>query len=69
MEKYCVVRVYFDSDRFPSHLVFGNLELADAQNWCNSDETCSDTCGASGDIITRDCGPWFDCYTKEENFK
>ena len=66
MDTYCIVRTYFDTDRFPNHIIQEDLSLAEARRWCSNPETSSETCGPFGNKITRDCGPWFDMYMKQE---
>lgn len=65
-DTYRVVRMYFDSQKFPKKTIKRGLTLEEAQEWCSDPETSSRTCqGRAGLKRTLTCGPWFDGYEEE----
>jgi len=65
-DRYKIVRMFFNSDKFPSKAIHHGLTLEEAQAHCKDPETSSKTCTKSaGKRRTRVCGPWFDGYERE----
>lgn len=65
-ERYKIVRMYFNSDRWPRRTVKRGLTLEEAQAHCQDPDTSSKTCTTSvGRRRTAARGPWFDGYEKE----
>ena len=65
MEKYKVIRMYFD-ENYPTRTIKKGLTLEQAQEHCNDKETSSSTCtNYHGITRTKDRGPWFDGYTTQ----
>lgn len=60
---YKIVRMYFNSTRWPRRTIATGLTLEEAQKHCQDPETSSSTCtNAIGRKRTRERGPWFDGY-------
>lgn len=66
MPTYCIVRMYFDSAKFPKRVIKRGLTLEEAQAHCQDPETSSSTCREYKNVKrTKICGPWFDGYEEE----
>lgn len=64
MEKYNVVRYYYDGTR--REVVKRGLTLEQAQAHCRNPETSSRTCQKPKNVArTKAEGPWFDGYVKQ----
>lgn len=67
MERYRIVRQYFNSDAHPSRTIRRGLTLEEAQAHCRDPETSSKTAtSARGRTRTRRYGPWFDGYELDD---
>lgn len=65
MERYKIVRMYFD-DKYPTRTIRKGLTLENAQEHCNDIQTSSSTCtNSSGIARTKNKGAWFDGYTTQ----
>ena len=65
MEKYKVIRMYFD-ENYPTRTIKKGLTLEQAQEHCNDKETSSSTCtNYHGITRTKNRGHWFDGYTTQ----
>ncbi len=61
---YKIVRLFFERGR--RYTIHRGLTLEEAQEHCKDPETSSSTCTkAINHRRTRNCGPWFDSYSKE----
>jgi len=65
---YKIVRKYFRSDTYPAEILDTGLTLEEAQEHCSDPETSSRTCTTPNGVLrTERCGPWFECFYKEED--
>ncbi len=66
MTTYKIVRMYFNSDKWPRRTTETGLTLEEAQAHCKDPETSSRTCLLSSNVRrTEQRGPWFDGYEEE----
>jgi len=65
MSTYRIIRKY-QSPSWEREIIATGLTLEEAREHCNDEETSSSTCTEPGLVaLTRQRGPWFDCYTEE----
>jgi hypothetical protein len=61
---YTIYRLYF---RGGKRKIASGLTLEEAQAHCKDPDTSSSTCTSSvGRRRTKNCGPWFDSYSKDK---
>lgn len=61
---YKIVRLF--SEGYRKYTILRGLTLEEAQAHCSDPETSSSTCTKPVNRRrTRNCGPWFDSYSKE----
>tara|TARA_B110000285_G_C14948544_1_gene525564 strand:- start:393 stop:587 length:195 start_codon:yes stop_codon:yes gene_type:complete len=64
MEKYKIVRLYFDN--FSQRVIKKNLTGEQAMAHCSDPETSSSTCtNPTGILRTKNKGAWFDSFTTQ----
>ena len=64
MERYKIVRMYFDD--YSARTIRKGLTLDEAREHCTDIQTSSSTCtNASGIARTKNKGAWFDGYTTQ----
>jgi hypothetical protein len=65
-QTYKIVRLY-QRDPLKRQVIMHNVTLTQAREHCNDPDTSWNTCThPEGKRRTRECGPWFDAYFKEE---
>ena len=64
MATYKIIR-FFQSSKVRNEVVETSLSLADAEEWCNSDESNSKSCSDAKGYSLRTKGPWFEGFTAE----